>query len=274
MPRAATRRRSRRDEDEYDEPTAEEETPRRGRSRTRDEDDDARPARARRSRSHDEDEERPARRRSRDEHESDPDDDERKERFKKSVGSGWSGLDDRKVSGDFPDNFKPSEDAVLIKFLDDEPVVAWREYWLAGKSGKKSYVQLADDDPLAQQGNKATAKAAFNIVSFAHDEPVLKVWTVGQKVGEIIQGYAQESRTKPINREDLYFSVRRTGSQKKGWNTTVNPVKERDLDEDWGIEPLSDDELADFEELAWDAEKVVHVNTWSELQTIADELDD
>ena len=63
------------------------------------------------------------------------------------------------------------------------------------------------------------------------------------------------------------MNVTGTGSKGKR-RQSIRPVKARDLFDDFGIEPLTDDELDDFEGKCWDAASYRN-STRAELEAVA-----
>jgi hypothetical protein len=301
--RSLNRRSRARDEDEdYTEPDrgraddGDEEPPRRGRGRSRrDEDDQDEAPRGRRSRrDSDEDEDEAPRgrrssRRSRDEDEDEPrsrrsrssrDDDEDEPRGSRgkpnSTSKGWSGFKaKRQETSDYVKNYAlPEDQEEIIKILDEEPFSNYAEHWLDEKKGKKSYVCIGEDCPLCNIGDKPRVYSMFNVLDLRDgEEPTVFPWKVSQTVTDVLEGYAKSERTSPINREDLYFSIRKTGGGKKGRvQTNLNPVKARDLEEDWGIVPFSGKELDAFP--LYEEDDVLEFTSRKTLKVIADDLDD
>lgn len=260
--------------------------PRRGRSRRDEEDDTPAPSRGR-SRRHEEDDEPPARRRGR----RDPDEDEERtprsssrrsrdeedEPRPKASGKGWGAFKaKREEYSDFLKPYKlPEDQKEIIKILDEEPFAVYSEHWLDERSGKKSFTCLGDDCPLCNVGDKARVYALFNIVDLRDPEdPKVSFWKCSQTVADILEGYAQDPKTSPINRFDLYWSIQKTGGGKKGRvQTHLNPVKARDLLDDWDIEPLSEEEIEEFEDKAFEEDAVIEYSSRKALREIADDLD-
>lgn len=189
--------------------------------------------------------------------------------------SGWDGYEEAKSEvGDFAPEFgkSMSEDERLFKFVDDGPVAVYSQHWINERQGKKSFTCAEEDCPLCEQvGDRPSTKAAFNVINLDGDEPVVEIWTVGMKVANAIKALAKQDRTKPINREDLYWSVNRTG-KKGSWQTNLTPVKARDLKEDWDLEPLTDKELDDLEDKAYGYEDAVENTSMQTLEDVADEM--
>lgn len=194
-----------------------------------------------------------------------------KNRRGKAVRSGWAGAKQTKAaSGDFPEEFKASDEAVLIKFLEDEPFASYRQHWIE-RPGKKSWTCLEDNCPLCDIGDRPAAKIAFNILSFENpDEPENKVWIVGTKLSGALENFASDKKTGPLTR--LYWSVKRTGKGTKS-QTHLTPIKERDLKDDWDVEPLSEEELDTAYESCFD-DTVIQVQTRKQLKDVASDLDD
>lgn len=199
----------------------------------------------------------------------DDDDDERPKR-PTGVRKGWGGARRTKeMSSDFPEELKVMEEAALLKFLEDEPFASYRQHWIE-REGKKSFTCLEDDCPLCDIGDRPAGRYAFNVLLLSEGEPVNKVWVVGNRLEGTLENYAKDKKTGPLTR--LYWSISRTG---KGSNTQYNiaPVKERDLPEDWDVEPLEDEVIAKYVKQCWD-DSAVSVQTRKQLQAIADEVSD
>lgn len=292
MAREQLSRRSRRsrdeDEDEFD-PTPDESG-----AIGRYDDEDEEPPRRRRGRSRrDDDEDEEPRRRSsrrssrRDENDDDEDEDDepRSRRSSRSErgsqrpsanasGKGWKAFKQkREERSDYVKTYKlPEKDKEIIKILDDEPFSVYAEHWLDERQGKKSFVCISDDCPLCNVGDKPRVYAMFNVVDL-RDDPVVMPWKVSQTVADVLEGYANDKKTSPINRDDLYFSVIKTGGGKKGRvQTNLSPVKARDLAEDWDIEPLTAAEIAKFD--LFEEDDVIEFQSRKDLKRVADDLDD
>lgn len=256
-------------EDEYDEDT-----------RTTDDDDAEPPRRGRRGRARTEEPEEEAPRRARSSRSSNDEDEPRSSRrgqeerpSRPSTGKGWKSFKQKKeASSDWVKNFTLPEEATLIKILDEEPFSVYSEHWIDELSGKKSFVCLEKDCPLCDIGEKARVYAMFNILDLTDPEdPKVKPWKVSSTVAEILENYAMDPKTSPINRVDLYWSVFKSGGGKKGKvQTNLNPVKARDVEEDWDCVPFTEDELEDFTLLNED--DVLTFSSKKALREIADDL--
>jgi hypothetical protein len=268
MPRTLTRRRTARDTEAYspaDEPEDE---------KGYEEEEDERPARGSRRGSRrqslnteEADTSRRSRRASRDE-----DDDEDDEPAPKVGGRGWGSYEKTKqASSGFPDNFKAGTESVIVKFLDEEPFLVFLQHWIE-RSGKKSFTCLESKCPLCDDaGDKPSQQVSFNVIDFTDpDDPQIKVWQVGPMVADILKNFSKDKKTAPINRDDLYFSVRKETKNRKT-NYYITPIKERDLLDDWDIEPLSEEDLEEFDAKAYD-EDILQVTRRTELKGIVREI--
>lgn len=191
----------------------------------------------------DEDDEQPIQRKKRPAPtvEDDDDDDTPPQKVRKVVRSGWGGVEQTKYAeSDYASRLKVTDDPQIIKFLEDAPFASWRQHWIE-RSGQKSFTCLGEDCPLCGAGSKAAARFAFNVALLSGDEePVLKSFEIGSRVIDQLANFHKSERTGPLSKH--YWAVSRTG---KGATTVTNlqMVKATDL-EDWGIDPLSKEELA------------------------------
>jgi hypothetical protein len=270
MARTLTRRRTARSTDAYSPADEPEEA-----NLPDDEEEDERPSRGsrrgnskRRSDALHTEEARPSRRSRR----APDEDDEDTEPAPKVGGKGWGSYEKTKqATSSFPDDFKASGEAVIVHFLDDEPFLVYLQHWIE-RQGKRSWTCLENRCPLCDDaGDKPSQQVLFNVVDFTDPEdPQVKVWRAGPMIADILKNFAKDKKTSPLNRDDLYFSVSKQTKNKK---TTyyITPVKERDLLDDWDIEPLTDEDLEEFDGKAYD-EDILQVNSRTELKTIVREL--
>lgn len=198
---------------------------------------------------------------------------------------GWEGVDQLKkeMPSDFAQEFRVGTSWTLIKFLQDKPFASYKQHWCQDwlpQGSKYSHVCPKLDCPLCAVGDKPGARICFNIVDFSDPEkPVNSVLAVGIRLSNMVQDFSKDPKTTPINRDDLYFKIKKTTSDSgskstKGGGTQTNlaDVKARDLLDDWGFEPLTDDELAYFEENAWTRDKFVIPTSPAKLLEVANAI--
>jgi len=134
----------------------------------------------------------------------------------------------------------------IVKLLTDEPSLNYFEHYV--NSTGKRYICPGQPCSLCKAGHRAGYRFMMNIVDMEMPETVI-TWTFGNEVSQQLQAFAEDDITYPLNRENLYFQVyhiKVEGRQAPG--TKVLPLKARDLQEDYGVEPLTGDELAELSE--------------------------
>lgn len=241
--RPARRSRSRDDDDDEDERPA-----RRSRSRDDDDEEDEKPARRRRRDEEDEDEdEKPRRRRSRDDDDDDEDTKPKKPRVvPKNLKGGWGAADKVKSdSSSYANRVKVTTKEQLIKFLEDAPYVSYAQHWIP-RTGQQSFICIAKEDPkgcpLCDSGDSPAARVCFNVAMIDEDggDPVLMSLEASSTTAESIKNYHNEPRTGPISKH--YWAIKKA-SDKKTATTVLNMVRERDLDEEWQVDPITPEQI-------------------------------
>ena len=154
------------------------------------------------------------------------------------IQSGWAAAKQASAkSNKFATDFKFDEDLQLIKFISSEPM-SFMQHWV-NRPGKKSFVSIGEDDPLIAVGSVPSQKFAFTVLNLSDPEgPQLELMTVGIRLCKQIEKLASDPKTGPLNRSDMYYAVSKSGTGTKTTHTIV-PVKERDLAEDWDIDPFA-----------------------------------
>lgn len=197
----------------------------------------------------------------------DDDEDIRAERSS-AVQSGWDAAMKAAQSDSkkFTTEFRFTEEPQLVKFLASEPFAVFKQHWIE-RAGKKSFVCLEDDCPLCAIGDTPRAKAAFSVVNLSAEEPVVEILLTSPTVTRQLATYDGDPKTGPLDR--IYWAMSRQG---KGPKTiyTINPVKARDLAEDWGVDVVEIEEVIDkFQPLT---DKVISFTPRNELMDIAREM--
>ena len=268
---------------EYDDDDDQDERPaRRSRGRSRQSEDDEAPrgrsrGRSRGRRSRDDDDQDEPRGRSRSGRSRGGRDEEppRRERGKSTtVGRGWGAVDKIKT-GDYVNHWQVPERPALIHFLEPEPFTVYAEHFIEElpKGMKKSYICLGDDCPLCDDlGDRPSNYVGFNVLDLTDpDNPTVVFLRASAGLGKDIKGYAQEKRSKPINRWDVYFTLHRKREQ--GARYKLELVKARDLEEDYDVVPFEEDEFDQYLDDLITEEQVVFVNTRSDLKKVVAQVD-
>lgn len=214
-------------------------------------------------------------RRSRRDDDDEEDDEKPRGRRSSPVRSGWGGAKEtRAKSSGFAEDLDVDSGEVLTKFLEDEPFASYRQHWADWRtSGKRSFICLEDDCPLCDIGDRPSAQYLFNVADLT-DEPINKQLRVGVQALGQIENLAS-GKMGPLSKN--YWVISRSKKKGKGRGNTVawnfTPVKERDLEEDWEMEPLTDEEFDDLVEGGYDSD-IVQVSTRKELMALAREAMD
>lgn len=162
-----------------------------------------------------------------------------------TVQSGWgaasAALKPKKENGDYPTDFRFSEQAQLVRFLQDEPFAVYEQHWVDRTEGKRSFVCLGDDCPLCTiAGDKPRAKFAFNIVVLSDGEPNVQILTAPPSFARQLQSANDDPRRGPLTK--YYWAITRTGSG----NTTqymLDRVRPTDLADEWELDSDSIEEF-------------------------------
>lgn len=192
-----------------------------------------------------------------------------------SAGKGWGAYRNNKQKrSNFAQDFKvPEGDEVLIKFLDDEPFDSYYRHWLRGVKGRQTYVCLGDNCPLCDIGDDPGFVVLFNVVDVLTDPTTVQVWSASPNPAGAIETMATGKSSSPINRDDLYFSVTKKKGSNGYFGYTLQPVKSRDLPDDWDIQPLSDEALAKLAE-GKNGSDFIKADTREVLREVVDSMED
>jgi len=143
--------------------------------------------------------------------------------------------------------------------------------WAAAKKAvaKSSKTFATEGDPLIAVGSKPDQKFAFTVLNLSDEDPQLQLMIVGIRLCGQLEKLDSNPKTGPLNRPDLYWAVSKSGTGTKT-SYTINPVKERDLAEDWGIDPVAAAEL--IKTMKPLGPEALHTSTKAELAEIAREI--
>jgi hypothetical protein len=185
------------------------------------------------------------------------------------IQTGWAAAKKAvaKSSKAFATDFRFDEDVQLIKFIGNEPMT-FMQHWV-NRPGKKSFISIGEGDPLIAVGSKPDQKFAFTVLNLSDEDPQLQLMVVGIRLCGQLEKLDSNAKTGPLNRPDLYWAVSKSGTGTKT-SYTINPVKERDLAEDWGIDPVAAAEL--IKTMKPLGPEALHTSTKAELAEIAREI--
>jgi len=188
-------------------------------------------------------------------------------KVRKVVRSGWSGVDSVKTGdSNYAVRLKLSEDTQIIRFIGDAPYASYGQHWLE-RSGQKSFVCIGEDCPLCKAGNRPSKRHNFNVALLTEGEdPALRSLEIGPRVIDQLKNFHNSDRTGPLDKH--YWAISRTGKGATS-STLLQMVKAADLEE-WGLTPLTSDQLAEFAETAY-TEDIIQVPSKRDLVQIASE---
>ena len=186
-----------------------------------------------------------------------------------AVKAGWDAAEQlTPPTGDYPVDFKHSEEIQIIKFLDQSgPFASYKMHFLQQKQGKKSYVCLGNNCPLCTVlGHRAEDKRAFTIANLSTNPFSRQILTATPRLYKTLHA-AEFSPQGPLPKN--YWAMSRTGIKQ----TTVynfNAIKPRDLGEDWSVN-LEEAEAA-IAAMEPYTRTVIRESSYAELLEIAQEL--
>lgn len=157
---------------------------------------------------------------------------------------------------------------VVIKFLDTKPFAPVFQHWIMTGEGRRAFTCPASGPcPMCNRGDKAKSSDWFNVVAGLEDGWTLQVWYASADPAAAIRDRATSKRTAPINKAGQYFVATKKKAS-NGFNTySVDPVREDELD-DWGLKPLTSEELTEFNKNAYDSSLVRRLS-YAELENLA-----
>ncbi len=186
-----------------------------------------------------------------------------------AVQAGWDAAESLTTpTGDYPVEFKHSEEIQVIKFLDlTGPFASYKQHFLQNKPGKKSYVCLGNNCPLCVKlGHKPEDKRAFTVANLSTNPISRQQLIATPRLYKTLHA-AEFSPQGPLPKN--FWAISRTGIKQ----TTVynlNAIKPRDLDEDWNIS-LEEAEKA-IAQMEPYTRSIIRETSYAELLEIAEEL--
>lgn len=188
-----------------------------------------------------------------------------------TVQAGWGAasafLKPKKENG-YPTDFRFSDQAQLVRFLEDTPFAVYEQHWVDRTEGKRSFVCLGDECPLCTiAGDKPRPKFAFNIVVLSDGEPNVQILTAPPSFARQLQAANDDPRRGPLTK--YYWAITRTGSG----NTTqymLDRVRPTDLADEWELDPADVEAFAST--AALNDASVIYVSPREELLDLARSL--
>lgn len=165
--------------------------------------------------------------------------------------SGWDAMDKVAAASSSDLFLRVTEDPTVIKVLSDGPFDVYNNHWIDEiQEGSKSVRCWGNVEcPLCAVGDRPKKfSACFCVISLEDpDNPQMRVWEAGIKIARQLKELGLDPKRGPLNRPDLYFTIRKV-VKAKATEYTMERVKERDLYEEFGIEPLDYNTINQFAE--------------------------
>jgi len=186
-----------------------------------------------------------------------------------TVQQGWDSVDallSTPATGDYPTDFKFTDQPQLVKFLDEGgPFASYEQHWIDGAPKKKSFVCIGDNCPMCDiLGDKPRGKFAFNVLVLSDENPIVQILTAPPSLARQLVSAHKDDRKGPLNKEFWEISRLGTGPQTQ---YTLSFVRGRDLAEEWKLSPDTVQELV-ANAVPFTAE-VIHETPRSEMLEIA-----
>lgn len=188
------------------------------------------------------------------------------------IKRGWGNVDSvKQADSPYAQRLKIDEKPVVVKFLEDDPYSSFRMHWVE-RQGQKSFTCIADMHeqgcPLCDAGHRPNPRFAFNVALLNEDgDSVVRSYEVGPRVIDSLKNFHMDPRQGPLSKH--YWAISRSG---KGPTSQTNHqmVRDRDLEEEWNITPLTEEGIASLKSQAYD-ESIVPIPSRKTLVSIASE---
>lgn len=155
-----------------------------------------------------------------------------------TVQAGWGALaaatKPKREAGDYPTDFKWTDDAQLIKFLGDDPFAVYKQHWVDRSEGRRSFVCTGAECPLCNiAGDTPRPKAAFNVLVLSNGTPSVQILTASTSLAKQLEAAHNDPRRGPLSKH--FWAVSRIG---RGLETsyTLDRVRVTELAEEWELD--------------------------------------
>lgn len=163
-----------------------------------------------------------------------------------TVQAGWgaakAALEPKKEMGEYPTDFRFSEQTQLVRFLEDEPFAVYEQHWVDRSEGKRSFVCLGDECPLCTiAGDRPRAKFAFNVLVLSDEKPGVQILTAPPTLARQLKAANEDVRRGPLTK--YFWAISRQGSGPQT-QYMLDRVRASDLAEDWELDAEEINDLA------------------------------
>lgn len=206
-----------------------------------------------------------------------------------SSSEGSSGVQEPKREGVRAPYLAVTKEKKIIRFLDDAPAVKFKRHYVNGKYqncpeslGVLEGLTDAQGEPvrcpLCVKGASASNAYMINVLDISEGCNTdgtweTKTYTFGKEVHDQLLSFLEEDKYDPINQDKWYWHIFQVGGGNERKSTKILPLKARDVEEDYGIVPLSQDEIDEAAATVYD-ETSIFTPYVSALAKIAATLSD
>lgn len=188
-----------------------------------------------------------------------------------TVQAGWGAVAAQKPKSQgksYPNDFRFSEEARLVRFLEDEPFAVYKQHWVDRTEGRRSFVCTGDNCPLCTvAGDIPRSKAAFNVLVVSDEEPTVQILTAPVTLARQLQAAHEDPRRGPLGK--YYWSMSRSGTGRET-QYSLDRVRSSELAEEWELDPDAIAELASNAE-RYDA-TTIYVSPHEEMVEVARQM--
>ena len=192
-----------------------------------------------------------------------------------TVASGWdAAIAAVKSDREFASEFKCLEEPQVIKFLDQTgPFAVYKQHFL-NKPGKRSYIWDGSgaNDPLQTlTGSRPEDKRAFTLANLSESPVKRQMLVASVRLFKTLHAshFSAQGPLQGTEERPMYWALSRTGKMQ----TTVyhlTPIKQRDLMEDYGIDPVVAEEAISKMQCFTVAD--LNMSSYDDLLRVAQEL--
>jgi hypothetical protein len=172
-----------------------------------------------------------------------------------AVSAGWGApVPERRETAKFESLVLGGKGKRIVKILDEVPAVKYGRHYIKSAGPKGKYYTCLNDEffqgdcPLCAEGLRRSQSYVMNVVDLIEDPDKVVAWVFGNEVSTALQSLTENPQGDywALNSDDRYFHVYHEKLPNRDAPATrVLPLKARDLEDDYGIQPLTESDLAE-----------------------------
>lgn len=165
----------------------------------------------------------------------------------------------------------PEGEPQVVRFLNPDDAFAYDQHWINRSSGRRSFACIgrANRCPLCAIGDQPKMRVVFLILNLSTPEPKVQSLEVGPQLKNQIVNSATDRY--PLASTFWALSRYRNEGKKVSYTYNIQPIKRRDLEEDYGIDIASVKSATANVEIPSETD-LLYVPTMDELNEVANEV--